>query len=186
MQIISDTQPNGKTGGNDLQARKAHIRANRKQRQRHELAAAVRGPGRRLWALALLLLMAALLAWALSGCSLLPTIKPGTPSPTSNKQPVTSSTASVVKPIRAEKTPGAAAGPKMTPAPTPTPAACEVTNTGGEVLNVRTGPGLGAEIVGALRPGQRVTVESWGDQWHKITAGDISGFVYATYCEGVH
>lgn len=61
----------------------------------------------------------------------------------------------------------------------PTPAACIVANTGGDVLNIRRAPGMDAEIVGGLLPGARVTVIAWGDGWLQIQQGYIS----AEYCE---
>ena len=75
------------------------------------------------------------------------------------------------------------AAAESVPTLTPTPAACVVTGTGSLALNVRAAPSKAAAILGGLRPGQRVTVESWGLEWHKIDSGQYSGYVYAIYCE---
>lgn len=74
--------------------------------------------------------------------------------------------------------------PRPSATVTPTrPASCFVANTDGEVLNVRKGPSLTAEIIGGLLPGQRLTVITWGKEWNQIRAGDLAGFVAAKYCE---
>lgn len=75
--------------------------------------------------------------------------------------------------------------PTITAVPTlsPTPAACVVANTEGEVLNIRRAPSLKAEIIGGLTPGQRAAVITWGNDWHKVTTGRMTGFISSKYCE---
>jgi len=89
---------------------------------------------------------------------------------------------------KSSSSPTGTATPTQTPRPsatvTPTrPASCFVANTDGEVLNVRKGPSLTAEIIGGLLPGQRLAVITWGKEWNQIRAGDLAGFVAAKYCE---
>lgn len=66
--------------------------------------------------------------------------------------------------------------------PSPAPAFCVVSDTEGDVLNIRKAPGMDKEIVGSLLPGTTVRVLSWGSEWHKITGGYVS----ATYCRATN
>ena len=97
-----------------------------------------------------------------------------TPSPTATRRTTSEPTPAMVL-HRQLTTP--------TPSPTPCPVFCVVSGTAGKVLNVRAAPNLAAAILGGLTPGQRVKVESWGVQWHKIDSGQLSGYVYALYCK---
>lgn len=166
--------------GDAREDRKAAIRAGRARRQHRELAAAVSAPRRRK-AAGLTLLVACLL-WAclagvlgvmLAGCLPLPASATPTASttPTGTPAMATSSAGSLER--------------EQQPAPslTPTPGACLVSDTGGQVLNVRAEPSLAAAILGGLRPGQRVAVLSWGEQWHHVDSGSLTGYIFAAYCK---
>lgn len=48
-------------------------------------------------------------------------------------------------------------------------------------LNVRSGPGTGYDKVGSLKKNTLVTILETVDGWHKITSGDITGYVSADY-----
>ncbi len=67
------------------------------------------------------------------------------------------------------------------PAPDPAPEE----NTAGYVsngpLNVRSGPGTGYGKVGSLSQGAAVTIVEKLDGWYKITSGNVTGYVSASY-----
>jgi integrase len=86
------------------------------------------------------------------------------------RSPVSATTSTIVSAAAATRT------------PIPTPTSCIVVNTKGESLNIRRQPSLQAEIIGGLMPGQRVTVITWGEAWHKVTAGQLTGFISSKYC----
>lgn len=84
--------------------------------------------------------------------------------------------------------------PTHTPTP-PTPAAlelpapaqaesgaCVVIDTGGVVLNVRSGPGMGYSVLYALLPGESVALGAInpGAAWYPLASG---GFLFSEYCE---
>jgi len=79
-------------------------------------------------------------------------------------------------------TPTATTTPTTAPTPTATvtPGACTVTGTAGDWLYIRQTPG--GAIIGALRPGQRVTVLTDAGDWWQVQAGDLAGFVFKMFC----
>ncbi|GBD19635.1 Gamma-DL-glutamyl hydrolase [bacterium HR28] len=63
----------------------------------------------------------------------------------------------------------------------------QVAGTNGDGVNVRSGPGLGAERIGGLPEGARVLVlegpqsAADGSQWYRVQAGSLVGWVLADY-----
>ena len=53
--------------------------------------------------------------------------------------------------------------------------------TNGSNLNVRSGPGTYAYILGSLKNGTKVTIKYTNGHWAYITAGKLSGYVSMNY-----
>jgi hypothetical protein len=70
--------------------------------------------------------------------------------------------------------------PSSTPSP---PASCKVANTQGDLLNLRSGPGMNYPILGAFYPGQPLQVLDRLDRWLHVQAGNRTGYVFSTFCQ---
>jgi len=70
--------------------------------------------------------------------------------------------------------------PSSTPSP---PASCTVANTRGDLLNLRSGPGMHYPILGAFYPGQPLQVLDRLDRWLHVQAGNRTGYVFSNFCQ---
>lgn len=113
-----------------------------------------------------------ILALALSAC--MPPVAPARPAAATPTLPQTA-TATITATSTARPV------VRMRVVLTATPGSCVVSNTSGDVLNIRRGPGTDREIVGGLLPGARVMVIAWGDAWLKIPGG----YIARRYCKEV-
>jgi uncharacterized protein YraI len=53
-----------------------------------------------------------------------------------------------------------------------------------EALNLRYGPGTSYGVKAWLNAGDLLTVTKDGGAWLQVTAGDLTGWVKAEYCDG--
>jgi hypothetical protein len=88
-------------------------------------------------------------------------------------------TAKPVKPLAATQVPLF-----EVPAPTARPW-CTVRTPGGDVLNLRAGPGMEAEILRGLLPGDVLWILASSGEWLQVESldGQKAGWVLALYCE---
>ncbi len=70
----------------------------------------------------------------------------------------------------------------VTTTPALFPASCQVKGTGGERLNVRTGPSMEADIITSLYPGETLKVTGVRGDWYQTEYNNRAAFVARTYC----
>lgn len=57
----------------------------------------------------------------------------------------------------------------------------KVKNKGRRTVNLRTGPGLGYEVIAEFRPGTKVSVVNYGSAWCEVVIQGIPGYMMTKY-----